>query len=93
MDQTNAAIIAANLPLYLTLSELADPGAVIDKFFNCLTLNDARELLTSVFDAAISQPDDCLGDFSRADLQFSKGEVIRLLEAVLWLNRGQKQAM
>lgn len=85
MDISNSAAIAANLPLYLSLEQMADPRKVIDEFFQCLTLNDARELITSVFDSAICLPDDCLEDVSRSDLQFSKTEVLRFFEAVFML--------
>ena len=88
MDVLNSAIVAANLPLRLTISEMGDPSPVIDEFFCCFSLDDCRQLIGFVFDSTVSLSDDSLDGASRPDLQWSRDNVIRVIEAVYWLCKG-----
>lgn len=89
MDTPNHSIIAGNIPLFLTIKEMASPLEVITAVFNGLPLDDMRGLLDEVFESAICRPDEELDSFRRVDLFFLKKETIRLVEAAFWLSRGK----
>jgi hypothetical protein len=69
-------------PVQLTSEEWEHPEKVLDVFFKDFDLDDVLQYEKEVFEAALSQDDEDLGDLSRRDLFHYSKQIHRFWEAI-----------
>ena len=85
MGTTNRSVIAANIPLRLTLAEMEAPQAVVKSFLQSFDLEFCRDVLWLCLSSVMCQDDENLGTAFNRDELFAFFEGLeRLIEAIFW---------
>jgi hypothetical protein len=87
MRVLNSSVIAENLPLRLSLEQMADPGETLRSLFTNWTLDEMREALWDIFSRSLAAKDEDLGPFSASEILFYYEEIIQVLEAACLIYR------